>query len=133
MKHKNRNYLIFYFTIFLLILVGCKKRPFDFRNKYLGEWDFTTEYGYFNMSDSTSFDTVYNYKGEVWYDEKGKIIIEYREDNILEFEINKEGEITIDDYYDTRGEFSDKNNVSFYKQTGGLGGGTNQSVSGMKK
>ncbi len=131
MKKKNVIYLLVSLNISLFIFSGCEKTPFDFRNKYCGDWNFTTDYMYF--SPDSVHDTVYKYVGKVWYDEKGKINIEYRKDITLEFEINESGEIVFDAYYIVSGSFSDKNNVSFYRQTGGHGSGVRESVSGTKK
>ena len=132
MVNLKKIYIFISFVIILTTIYGCEKIPFDYRNKYCGDWNFTTEYQYF-MMDSGSFDTVYIYDGRIWYNESGKINIEYRKDIILAFEINEQGEITSDAYYPVNGEFSDKNNLSFYRRTGGLGSGVRENVSGTKK
>ena len=85
------------------------------------------------MGNSTSFDTIYQYKGEIWYNKRGEINIKYRENTILEFQINKDGEINIDAHYTINGKFSDENNVSFNKRTGGMGGGSREEVIGIKE
>ncbi|MCF8299394.1 MAG: hypothetical protein K9J13_17730 [Saprospiraceae bacterium] len=133
MKSLTNKYLVYFFIISILIIIGCEKTPFDYRNKYCGEWDFTINANSFNMTDSSSSDTVYYYKGEIWYENRKKISIEYLENIVLEFDINKDGEIFIDEYYDITGKFSDEHNVSFRKYSGGLGAGTSHNVSGVKK
>lgn len=120
-------------TGIVFLFLGCEKESIDYRDKYCGEWYFTTIIRSFSMeNESSSHDTIY-YDGLIWYENKDSIIIEYRENRVLEFEINDSGEIFIDRYYPTHGEFIDENNVNFNLYSGGLGGGTGESVSGIRK
>jgi hypothetical protein len=53
--------LLIFFT-----LVGCEKKSFDYRNKYIGEYDMTYSYTYWQMGGVTSETTIF-YQGSVAY------------------------------------------------------------------
>ncbi len=127
-----KSLTIFLFGVFLINSYGCKKTPFDYRNKYLGDWDLTTKWSTFNMSDSTSDHGEYSYVGEVWYDDERKIKIRTSDFQTNDFDISEDGKLSIlgSNAY---GEFSDDNNLEFYVSYGGMGGGGASSVVGIKK
>ena len=125
--------------IFLVIVLGihcasCEKILFDYRNKYCGDWYFTNIYRSWDMDnpENNSRDTGY-YNGSIWYENKDHIKIEYSSNHTIEFEINKNGEITLDSYYPVGGKFSDENTVQFSLHSGGMGGGSGVTVTGKKR
>jgi hypothetical protein len=122
---------IFLFGIFLINSYGCKKTPFDYRNKYVGDWDITTKWSSFNMLDSTRNHGQYSYVGEVWYDDEGKIKIKCSDSQTYDFDISEEGKLSILGF-NAYGEFRDDNNLEFYVSSGGMGGGTSSTVVGIK-
>lgn len=65
------------FLILLLLLSfvsACKKRPFDYRNDIIGDYDFQVWTNYYNPDDGS----VRNYgecAGEIYYFKKGTELI----------------------------------------------------------
>ena len=116
---------------FLLLFTSCKKEK-DFRDKYCGNWHFEIKRSFFIMY-STYTDTVYYYMGNIWYETKDSIIIQYRESSKMKFHIDETGEIDIKSYYGVFGKFSGDSIVTFGYHTGGMGGGSNVSVKGTKE
>jgi hypothetical protein len=126
--------------LFVLAAVtgGCKKIPFDKRNKYLGDYHFTNSYFTWNITPYQSPTTTAEYDGKVSYDKKSNknvIDIEFAPSLVYRFEINDNGEITI---CGGGGKFENKNKVTFDYSShscpgNGLGGGIVYSVTGDKK
>ena len=123
--------------IFTLIIVfsSCKKtKLFDYRNKYIGEYDFEIHRGSFNMNDTTSSNSTVYYDGEILNGEGDSTLnIIYRKNSTTELYVSKDGELYRDSYYPTKGEFTDDGDVEFSFYSGGMGGGTTTSVKGTKK
>jgi hypothetical protein len=94
---RNRHqFLILFAIISTLILVSCEKQNFDYRNKYLGTWDFEVSFKHevFNATqgfhDTTEINT---YPGEIKPgSEKNKIYFE-SQNYTNEFTIDKSGKI----------------------------------------
>ena len=82
-------------TVIVLIsaLFGCKKKLFDYRNKYLGDYQIVYQYSYWQMGGVTG-DTTINYIGQIKYGDKGNIKIDCYDGSEYEFEVSKDGEIT---------------------------------------
>ena len=64
------------FTIFLfcVLISGCKKDPFDYRTKFVGDYDFTVHLTTFNINGWPTSDITYPYKGKIWYDENETMV-----------------------------------------------------------
>jgi hypothetical protein len=50
MDNRYFKYLLYLFVF----TIGCKKRPFDYRNKYYGKWEFTYQFAETAPSYSTT-------------------------------------------------------------------------------
>lgn len=79
--------------VLITALTGCEKKLFDYRNKYLGDYQITYYYSYWQMGGVTGDTTITN-NGEVKYGDKGNIKIDWYDGSEYEFEVSKEGEIT---------------------------------------
>ena len=121
-------------AIILFILISslsCKKGWLDYTNKYSGNFQFTTDYHFFNSLTGVTFDTTYIYNGTIKKVKRGEIKIKFgsRENDSFDVEISKEGEFS-EGYLS--GRFSDKNNVTISYSTGGLGGGGRYYITGLR-
>lgn len=134
MALKYFKYIIISFTI----IIGCEKIPFDFRNKYCGNYDFeyrvipwTTTNGFFPAIEGT-------YSGKVYYEKKAEadiILINFEENITFSFTINRQGKIIS---CGGSGQFQKRKSVTFEYETSscpaaGHGGGYNYTVTGVKK
>lgn len=70
---------------------GCKKRPFDYRNEFVGDWQFEREVP--QPAGDTAFTWVTKVtQGEIYYKGKGKdIFIRYDEDLFITLTIEENG------------------------------------------
>ena len=122
--------------LFLFLTLSCEKSVFDYRHKYIGEWDFITIGCYWSMSPYPTGwflrDTIY-FHGEISYgDGKGELVIQYKSDENVLISINKDG--TIDGSYEVSGQFDDKEHLTLTLNSpqSQLGGGYNKSIVGWK-
>jgi hypothetical protein len=127
-------------TIILFIafsLFNCNKVPFDFRNKYIGDWSFEIKASGFNMADSSTFNYTESYDGEVKYGvADDAVIIKYGDNSTesLDFKIDKRGNLSgfPSSYYGS-GEFESRKKLSITITGGGHGGGWTKVINGDKK
>ncbi len=118
----------------IIVLIGaCKKQPGDYRNPYLGNYDFTVQYSSFNMADSSySTGTLYYY-GEVKYGSTdNEISIHYLENSYINPVLNNDGTFSQNAYYPINGAFESTNKFTFGFYSGGHGGGTSYNVVGER-
>ena len=135
----KRNVVILIIVFMALCCIpGCKKKLFDHRNKYLGDWEFEykvllkkTTFPLLGTGPqtvtTTNFDGKYNGKVGYTYDlnlvnrtiSKGDGIEIYcypesiHQDNLIGCNVDKKGNLTNLDQFQVSGSFSNKNNVSF--------------------
>jgi hypothetical protein len=67
-------------TLLLLCLViaGCKKNPFDYRTKFVGDYNCTVHLTTLNFNGYIVSDTTYLYRVKIWYDENETMVsVEY--------------------------------------------------------
>ncbi len=118
--------------LFILISsISCKKGWLDYTKKYTGNFVFTTEYTFFNMSDSTHFETTEVYNGTITKIERGMLKIKFgsRSTDFFNVEVDKQGDFS----EGVGGGFSDKNNLTIYYRTGGMGGGGRYDITGVRR
>lgn len=84
---------IFSAIVLITALFACKKKLFDYRNKYLGDYTFTYTSSYWQMGGVTG-DTTINYTGQLKYGDKQQIKIEWFDGSEVEFELSKKGIIS---------------------------------------
>ena len=119
----------------LICMVGCEKKLFDKRTKYIGDYEFQINITCTpNLGDC---DTSYTYSGIIDYsNDKDKVIIQFESNFSIEPLIDDDNNLiqNIDHYQDdSLGRFINKNEVEFVIRTGGLGGGYYRNVYGKKK
>ncbi len=115
---------------FLLFFASCKKRLFDSRNKYIGEYQFSVQKNSW-VTGISNTSTAYLYSGNITY---GSI----RKDILINFSDNASLEVEIQDdntwfAHKTNGKFESNSKVIFIATIGGLGAADSYSVEGIKK
>jgi hypothetical protein len=125
------------FAVFLIITIlfsGCEKTIFDYRHKYIGEWDFSVSEKWQTLDTTLNYNKQYNYHGEVSYggnDDELEVQFNSRDSVIMVIDrdgnLNKKEDLTWGgDSRSGSGSFGDKNSISLYLRTtrtmlGGLG------------
>jgi hypothetical protein len=115
------------FVLFLTGIVGlsgCKKRLFDYRNKYVGDYSITTTVG--SLQGGVYTEEEFTYQGKVWYNgkehEKGVLVIVYDEGPFGKAiaTINRKGKVINKNH---SGEFTDEDHfeISFQNDPNGSG------------
>lgn len=115
-------------TLSIVILNSCEKQPFDSRNKYVGDYEFTSSVRdnlqcCLNQEQCCSdiVKTVFN--GKIDYGSKHDlIIIDYAVNVNFVAQLNFDGTFKQGDY-GFIGAFDDNGDVSFSYRSSGLGSG----------
>ncbi|HNW73582.1 MAG TPA: hypothetical protein PKN44_08145 [Bacteroidales bacterium] len=122
--------------IFSILTNSCEKSVFDYRHKYVGEWNFKTIGYYWSMSPYptgwTFQDTTY-YSGEISYgDDKSELNINYKSGENVIVSIDKEG--VIDGTHEKSGQFDDKEHITLILSSpqSMIGGGYTKTITGWK-
>ena len=80
-----------------ILFSACKKGPFDYRNKYVGSYDF--EYSYLSQSSIDSaiiyVDTSIVYTGEVHKGGEGQLHFDWSNDSFITFDVDKDGNLSL--------------------------------------
>lgn len=121
---------IFLYAIFCQLILGCKKNPFDYRTKYVGDYSFTIHYSSWSPFYG-QFDTTYSIDGKIDYGSiKNTISIIYSGSTSPQmFTIYEDG--TIED--DCKGEFESANKIKYSCYWASPAAHTFESVIGEKK
>jgi hypothetical protein len=126
---------LFGLLIVSIIVFSCEKELFDYRNKFLGEWEFKVERTEFN-TDSVGYyhhDSL-TYLGKIKYGNgDDDLLIQYSSDNSIILKIDKDDKLSDFPTHYCSGEFDGKNKLHLYLRWGGLGGGITHIVDGEKK
>jgi hypothetical protein len=128
-KHKKIYWLLF------IIIISCNKKPFDYRNKYIGDWEFNIDITEFNTSSvGYYYHDSLTYMGQIKYgNEDDNLLIEYSSNNSITLKIDKENILTGFPTAYCGGEFDGNNKLHLYLRWGGLGGRITHVVDGEKK
>jgi hypothetical protein len=113
-----------------LLLFSCKKDPFDYRSKFLGDYNFVihaiTSYGI--QGNMYTLDTTYTYLGKIDYgSEENMIQISYP--NIVYSNLYEDGTIS---GLGCKGEFETENKINVTFGFYSPGGGTTYYITGEK-
>jgi|GEM_PF-2041076 len=74
-----------------LIILGCKKHPFDYRNKFLGDYHFSIAISSWDPANG-SYDTTYTNDGKIWYgSNQNSILISFSGGESTELTIYEDG------------------------------------------
>src|SRR5258708_941938 len=90
--------------IFLLIfccltIFGCKKSIFDYRSKFIGDYNFVVHETAWIFNKGTILDTVYSYNGNVGYgSDENTISITFSQNMTVDPTIYEDGTLNIDAY-----------------------------------
>lgn len=119
----------------LLFLLGCEKQPFDYRNKYLGEWEFNVSRSELNTDSIGHYESdALIYVGEIAYgDAEDELLIKYTENNSVTLKISEEGKLSDPASNYSDGKFESRKKLHLYLRWGGLGGGIKHVIDGEKK
>ena len=122
-----KNKLIFIF--FIAILNGCEKHPFDYRNKFIGNYDFSVHKNVWDIT-GVDIDTYYYYSGKISYGSGDDFVkIKFLDDTETQCQLFEDGSLK---FNSTRGEFVSTKEVQFSSDYRSGGGGTQYFVSGKK-
>jgi len=106
MKH------IFFVLFFCLVIFGCKKHPFDYRNKFLGNYKFNV-HKYDSEGGITTLDTTI-YNGEITYgSDKNTIYITYSKNSHFETSLNEDGQLGMYSKSNIYGKFESTHHIIF--------------------
>lgn len=125
----------FFILLLNILLWGCKKSIFEFRNKFIGEFDFLVHKTAWTLS-GLMLDTTYTFGGRInTGSESDEIIIYFSENTSIESKIFEDGTISANQipHQSLNGEFETSKEVKFNLSNTGLGGGSNFIVNGRKK
>ncbi len=133
----KKTLLLLYVLTFVFCNIGCKKTPFDFRNKYCGDYNFVYSYYSWQLNLGVYATDTINYSGKVYYSIENKIEVDYNPNLSLELGITQDGNLSLP-CGTIIGKFEDDNNLTLNYNSnscghGGLGGGSNYSIIGKKK
>lgn len=134
MTSKNRPHLLTLLLV-LLLLPGCQKEWFNYRNKYLGKWDFQVYRSSFNMANpGENWSDSVHFTGEISYGTADNLIrIQYTSEQSIELVIDEDGTLSAFPSPYCSGSFSGKDSLNLYLRWGGLGGGTTHVVAGTRQ
>ena len=121
----------------LVAAVSCEKKPFDYRNKYTGEYDLIYKYNAWNFNSGITEETTAEYEGEISYSKKGSadnLLLEVENGHKIEMRVDKNGRLTFACGANV-GMFTGKTlQLDFSSQScgGGMGQATEFSIHGKK-
>lgn len=132
---KAKHFLVVF--TFLLLVIGCKKNPFDYRTKYIGKWNFTVHQRSWTLNGNNN-DTTYQTVGTIKYGSESNelnfhpyenldskyVMIVTKKDSLI-------GKVS-DPHQSGEGKFLSKKEVEFTFMANYLGGGGRSDVTGKK-
>jgi len=126
-----------YLSFLIILVIGCSKKPIDYRNKFCGTYDFIYTEIPWTINNGFSPPIEGKYTGTVYYNIKEDndiIYINFKWGLTSEYRINKQGDIS---GCGGNGHFQKRKSVTFEYGTsscgGGHGGGYYYTVTGTKK
>lgn len=131
---KKKIHIPLLIIFFVALNYGCKKNPFDYRTKYIGDYTFTDSWTSYNMAASPPTNSgIRETNGKIEYGEQGFLKVTFdnnRPDWFHDLQVDREGNLT----ENTRdvGKIS-RNSINYHNYVSGLGGGSTTNISGKKK
>jgi len=121
-------------SLLLLAAYACKKHPFDYRNKFLGDYLMQVRLSSFNMAiPGSNWDSVYMYVGELRYgDSNDEVLIVYGNLLSVQLKVTKTGDFSNLPTHYGGGSIINNDSISLYMRWGGLGGGISHAVNGRR-
>ena len=133
MKYLKKTFLI---AVALIILgfFSCEKVPFNYRNDYVGDWQFIVSNSSFSMADSTSSYEEHEYAGEIKYgDADNELEVHYGDNMFYTIQVDKENGVISSPIPNFSGEFEGSSSIAIRTSWGGMGGGGSSKVEGVKQ
>lgn len=114
-----------------LFILGCEKNFFDFRKKYVGDFDFTVKEH--SVYGATIHDTTYINEGKIENGSEESSVLISLPGFSLQSKIYNEG--SLEGYYNNngRGEFSSKKDMEYTWGGYSPGGSVTYTIIGTKK
>jgi|GEM_PF-722982 len=129
-------FLILPFLLFSMLLKSCgEKEPADYRDKFLGQWDFEVAIYSFTAGDppETNSETR-EYAGSISYGEAlDEIIIQYLPNSSVTLVVTKDGQLDNFPTFYCHGGFSGTDSLQLYLRWGGLNTWFSHAIEGLKK
>jgi hypothetical protein len=101
--------------LFVLIIGGCEKSIFDYRHKYVGDWDFKIISAVYMLNGQEFHDTAF-YHGMISYgSDKNELIVSFKSNYDQILSVNKDG--TISESWEVSGQFDDKKHLTLILRT----------------
>lgn len=121
-------------SLLLLAAYACQKHPFDYRNKFLGDYLMQVRLSSFNMAiPGSNWDSVYMYVGELRYgDSNDEVLIVYGNQLSVQLKVTKTGDFSNLPTHYGGGSIINNDSISLYMRWGGLGGGISHAVNGRR-
>jgi len=115
--------------IFILLFYGCEKHPFDYRNKFIGDYNFSVHKIVWITTGEVT-ETNYKCSGDISYGSGDDFVkINFLDNTDVIAQLFEDGSLI---YYHIKGEFESTKNVCFIIEYRSGGGGTIFNVSGVK-
>lgn len=131
----NMKRSFYFLSLFIIIIISCEKKLFDYRNRFIGDWEFKVERSEIN-TDSIGYyyhDSL-TYSGQIKYGSNDDdLLIEYTGENSITLKVDKENVLSNFPTHYCSGEFEGKEKIHLALRWGGLGGGVTHIVEGEKK
>jgi hypothetical protein len=120
--------------IFGLFITSCEKKLFNYRNKYLGDWEFKVNVYEHNIDSlGSQFNDSFIYQGQIKYGvNDDELLIEYSNDDVITLKINTEGEVTTNLGFGTC-TFDNNEDVEIHLKWGGMGAFIIHDINGVKQ
>jgi hypothetical protein len=117
-----------------LMIFGCKKNPFDYRSKFIGNYNFVVHEIVWE-GGTMLLDSTYSFFGNVTLGSiSSTVMINFKDNFSIEPKVFEDGSLEGPESHTLHlsGEFESTKEVKFKYSNGGLGGGGNYDVTGNK-
>jgi hypothetical protein len=136
----NKKHFFFWLAIAAMCVTlfsTFNKDKEDYRDKWVGDWDLHIRSESWNHSIGVFSDTTYYYSGKITFgDASNQLNIRYRENSSIDLSVDENGkflEFFSDYLHSCDGKFKEDGKLYLYLSWGGMGGGLNETIHGIKK
>ena len=141
----RKKYFIIVLTAMFIGLVSCEKpeknpEP-DYREKWVGDWEFVAHYSSYGMVTLPA--ATYYYSGKISLDNDSMqlnmpyISYPYKENISMVLSVDENGKLSgfhaVGGNHYSYGAFRGNDTLSIYLRSGGMGGGISRYIDGVKK
>ena len=135
----KKGLIITVLTIIAIGFVSCEKP--DYREKWVGDWEFSTRSEYWEFDVGVLRDTTYYYLGKISRGNASEQLnITYMENCSMDLSVDENGKILKfsgeginNAIRKANGQFEEIDNIYIYLELGGMGGGSKYTINGTKK